>query len=100
MALDEKNKDQNSPSHKSIELIINTDQIHKFLNNSCPSTCKETMSKLENKLQIFTSRPDISRSASAHRDVESAIMLTLYPISLKYSAKVIPAKIYKLYDRY
>jgi len=58
------------------------------------------MRKLENKLQIFTSRPDISRSASAHRDVESAIMLTLYPISLKYSAKVIPAHINKLYSGY
>lgn len=37
-----------------------------------------------------TNRPDISRRASAQREVESAIMLTLYPISLKYSAIVIP----------
>ncbi|KAK6911143.1 hypothetical protein RJ641_023236 [Dillenia turbinata] len=33
-----------------------------------------------------TNLPDISRNASAQRDVESAIILTLYPISLKYSA--------------
>jgi hypothetical protein len=40
---------------------------------------------------ISARRPDISRRASAHRDVESAIMLTLKPISRKYSDKVIPA---------
>lgn len=48
---------------------------------------------LQHKLKIgerLTSRPEISRNASAHRDVESAIILTLYPISLKYSAIVIP----------
>ena len=37
-----------------------------------------------------TRRPEISRNASAQREVESAIILTLYPISLKYSAMVIP----------
>ena len=34
--------------------------------------------------------PEISRSASAHRDVESAIMEMLYPWSRKYSASVMP----------
>ena len=52
----------------------------------------------------ITSRPEISRNASAHLDVESAIILTLYPISLKYSAIVIPViqihnKVYQLLDK-
>ena len=34
--------------------------------------------------------PDISRRASAQRDVESAMMATLYPMSRKYSAMVMP----------
>lgn len=41
---------------------------------------------------ISARRPEISLRASAQRDVESAIMLTLYPMSLKYSDNVIPAK--------
>lgn len=52
-----------------------------------------TIAFLQHILKIgerLTSRPEISRNASAHRDVESAIILTLYPISLKYSAIVIP----------
>ena len=39
---------------------------------------------------ISSRRPDISRSASAQREVESAITATEYPISRKYSAMVIP----------
>ena len=39
---------------------------------------------------ISAKRPEISRSASAQREVESAIMLTLKPISRKYSDNVIP----------
>lgn len=39
---------------------------------------------------ISASRPEISRRASAQRDVESAIMEKLYPWSLQYSAKVMP----------
>jgi len=42
------------------------------------------------KKSHHTKRPEISRNASAHREVESAIILTLYPISRKYSAIVIP----------
>lgn len=41
---------------------------------------------------ISARRPEISLRASAQRDVESAIMLTLYPMSLKYSDNVIPVK--------
>lgn len=41
---------------------------------------------------ISARRPEISLRASAQREVESAIMLTLYPMSLKYSDSVIPAK--------
>lgn len=41
---------------------------------------------------ISARRPEISLRASAQREVESAIILTLYPISLKYSDSVIPAK--------
>lgn len=40
---------------------------------------------------ISAKRPEISLNASAHLDVESAIILTLKPMSLKYSDKVIPA---------
>ena len=40
---------------------------------------------------ISARRPEISRRASAQREVESAIMLTLYPMSRKYSERVIPA---------
>lgn len=39
---------------------------------------------------ISARRPEISLRASAQREVESAIMLTLYPMSLKYSDNVIP----------
>lgn len=39
---------------------------------------------------ISAKRPEISLRASAQREVESAIMLTLYPMSLKYSDNVIP----------
>lgn len=41
---------------------------------------------------ISARRPEISLRASAQREVESAIMLTLYPMSLKYSERVIPAE--------
>ena len=41
---------------------------------------------------ISANRPEISRRASAQRDVESAIILTWYPISRKYSDNVIPGK--------
>lgn len=41
---------------------------------------------------ISARRPEISLRASAQREVESAIMLTLYPMSLKYSDSVIPAQ--------
>lgn len=41
---------------------------------------------------ISARRPEISLRASAQRDVESAIMLTLYPMSLKYSDSVIPSR--------
>lgn len=44
----------------------------------------------KSETQNITSRPEISLNASAQREVESAIILTLYPISLKYSAIVIP----------
>jgi len=50
------------------------------------------------KKSHHTKRPEISRNASAHREVESAIILTLYPISRKYSAIVIPGyKIKKMH---
>jgi len=39
---------------------------------------------------ISSSLPEISLKASAHLEVESAITATLYPISLKYSAMVMP----------
>lgn len=39
---------------------------------------------------ISASRPEISLRASAHREVESAIILTWQPISRKYSDRVIP----------
>ena len=39
---------------------------------------------------ISARRPEISRRASAQREVESAIILTLKPISRKYSDNVIP----------
>lgn len=39
---------------------------------------------------ISAKRPEISLNASAQRDVESAIIETLKPISLKYSESVIP----------
>lgn len=39
---------------------------------------------------ISASLPEISRSASAQREVESAIIEKLYPWSLQYSASVIP----------
>lgn len=40
---------------------------------------------------ISARRPEISRSASAQREVESAIMLTWRPMSRKYSDSVMPA---------
>lgn len=40
---------------------------------------------------ISAKRPEISRSASAQREVESAIMLTWSPMSRKYSDSVMPA---------
>ena len=89
MVLGEKKKDQNSAPPNQSNQITQETQFSKLV----LIYVKIMIIKLENKLQLFTSRPDISRSASAHRDVESAIMLTLYPISLKYSAKVIPAHI-------
>ncbi len=42
---------------------------------------------------ISSSLPDISLRASAQREVESAMIDTEYPISLKYSAIVIPVYI-------
>ena len=40
--------------------------------------------------KLFELRPEISLKASAHLLVESAIIATFLPISLKYSARVIP----------
>ena len=45
---------------------------------------------------ISANRPEISRRASAQREVESAIILTWYPISRKYSDNVIPGRQEKL----
>ena len=63
------------------ELLVN--RLQPMLSAECFNNCLE-------EIKTITSRPEISRKASAHREVESAIMLTLYPISRKYSAIVMP----------
>lgn len=60
-------------------------------NKSLPFYCK-VVTNANSPAGISAKRPEISLRASAQREVESAIMLTLYPMSLKYSDSVIPVE--------